>query len=82
MFFGHFAYKWVIFLIRKALRNKAFMSYLCIFWGYKPVLSSSFFASFNLGSLLTVIDQYHTTSSNPNGFKNQIIIYSHLKCRS
>ena len=41
-FFGHLGYKWVIFLIRKSLRNKAFMSYLCIFWGYKPVFIQFF----------------------------------------
>ena len=50
-FFGHFGYKWVIFLIRKALRNKAFMSYLCIFWGYKPVFIQFFLRFFQPGSL-------------------------------
>ena len=41
-FFGHFGYKWVIFLIRKSLQNKAFMSYLCIFLG----LQTGFFQFF------------------------------------
>ena len=50
-FFGHFGYIWVIFLIRKALRNKAFMSYLCIFWGYKPVFIQFFLCFFQPGSL-------------------------------
>ena len=48
-FFGHFGYKWVIFLVRKALRNKAFMSYLCMFLGYKPVFIQFFLCFFQPG---------------------------------
>ena len=48
-FFEHFGYKWVIFLVRKALRNKAFMSYLCMFLGYKPVFIQFFLCFFQPG---------------------------------
>ena len=45
-FLGHFGYKWVIFLVQKALQNKAFMSYLCMFLGYKPVFIQFFLCFF------------------------------------
>ena len=54
-FFGHFGYKWVIFLIRKSLQNKAFMSYLCIFWGYKPVFIQFFLCFFQPGKFFLCI---------------------------
>lgn len=54
-FFGHFGYKWVIFLIRKALRNKAFMSYLCMFLGYKPVFIQFFLCFFQPGKFFLCI---------------------------
>ena len=45
-FFGRFGYKWVIFLVRKTLRNKAFMSYFYMFLGYKPVFIQFFLCFF------------------------------------
>ena len=54
-FFGHFGYNWVIFLIRKALRNKAFMSYLCMFLGYKPVFIQFLLCFFQPGKFFLCI---------------------------